>query len=273
MSSGVIDLTSDEEPASKVEQEKLDRALAISLSTEQPVQSSSQQQEQLDRALPISLSNERPVQSSSQQREQDHLLAMALAEEESQPRGEKRKYEVEEQTQPIMRMCFYLYGTQISITDMLSGNWSEALICNFIVDQNLVTNASNRFGWCASTWLHQSCEPAIPVVLNAHMAVGRVYTEDKYGSHHSKFILAFHPTGLRVCILTGNFIHVDHELKDNAAVILDFPFLTASSSGNNDNDSNESNNDFGPYLKAYLQETNKGVRYSLSLFSFLCAYV
>jgi hypothetical protein len=97
-----------------------------------------------------------------------------------------------------------------------------------------------------------------------------VSAADNYGTHHSKINIAFYPTGVRVCVMTGNMCETDVEHKHNAAVVLDFPLLgdggegagTGTGAQERDKDNNmdgDGDNDFGPYLREYLQATARNV--------------
>ena len=53
-------------------------------------------------------------------------------------------------------------------------------------------------------------------------------TSINYGCHHAKFILIGFPTGIRVVVLTANFIYSDFHCKSNGAYVQDFPYKTQS---------------------------------------------
>lgn len=70
---------------------------------------------------------------------------------------------------------------------------------------------------------------------------------DRYGSHHSKFVLLFFASGLRVIVFTCNFLKIDVEHKSNIVWSQDFP--TKSGPGSPGGSDFEEN--LVHYLEAY----------------------
>mmetsp|Transcript_19666 Transcript_19666/g.33127 ORF Transcript_19666/g.33127 Transcript_19666/m.33127 type:complete len:673 (+) Transcript_19666:74-2092(+) len=51
---------------------------------------------------------------------------------------------------------------------------------------------------------------------------------ERYGTHHSKIILVFYSTGVRVCIMTANLIETDVHHLTQGIYVQDFPYLCTS---------------------------------------------
>lgn len=76
--------------------------------------------------------------------------------------------------------------------------------------------------------------------------IRRVHMPDQYGTQHSKIAIVYYRTGVRVSIMTNNYIQVDFDSKTQAVYVEDFPLKTEAKKG--------TSCEFEKYLRAYLAE-------------------
>lgn len=119
----------------------------------------------------------------------------------------------------------------LSIKDLISeDNILYVCMMNFVVDPS---------------WLVQECPVllAVPVFL-AHGQKSLLSSmfpsnfssslvnlgPEVYGSHHSKLLLIFYSTGIRVAVMTANLIECDFAVKSQGIYVQDFPLMNKSPS-------------------------------------------
>jgi len=123
----------------------------------------------------------------------------------------------------------------VRLRDVVVGNIQWAVISNYMFDM----------GWlleeipilkdipCVSVLYHAS-DNAVPLQFRELPDNFQVFAPplpDRYGTHHSKFLLLGYPTGIRVVVLTCNHIKSDHYYSTDALWAQDFPLKSSSSAG------------------------------------------
>jgi hypothetical protein len=141
----------------------------------------------------------------------------------------------------------------VSITDIVSGQPYFAVFMNYMVDQE---------------WLFSECYEilsAIPVLILhgqkkdyrsmlPNVTIGTVdLGSEVWGTHHSKIILLYYETGIRVVIGTSNLLHGDYDNKAQGYYIQDFPLRSEATSSQSSR-STAVIGRFGQNLQSYLAE-------------------
>ena len=67
-----------------------------------------------------------------------------------------------------------------------------------------------------------------PMGEHGHVAFAQAPNIPEYGTHHTKMMLLFYTTGMRVVVSTANLVPGDWELKTQVASMLMQPILTCS---------------------------------------------
>jgi tyrosyl-DNA phosphodiesterase-1 len=113
----------------------------------------------------------------------------------------------------------------VSITDIVSGEPYFAVFMNYMVDQEwLFSECFEVLAGIPVLILHGQRAELISTLPNVTISPVDLGME-RYGTHHSKMILLFYESGLRVCIGTANLLQGDYENKAQGFYIQDFPLL------------------------------------------------
>eukprot|EP00759_Apiculatamorpha_spiralis_P009761 PhF_6_TR16944/c0_g1_i1/m.25532/K10862/TDP1; tyrosyl-DNA phosphodiesterase 1 len=139
----------------------------------------------------------------------------------------------------------------LSLTDIVGGGSSSKCVWTHVVLSNFMTDID---------WVMGSCEalqkvPKITIItgdqgvrpLQRYPNIQKIHYPPlpiSYGTHHTKAILLFSPTGVRVCIHTANYILANWQNKTQGIWVQDFPRKATVSSS--------SSSPFGEYLELYF---------------------
>ncbi|CAM9909655.1 unnamed protein product [Ascophyllum nodosum] len=120
----------------------------------------------------------------------------------------------------------------VGLADILSGDFHEALLTNYMVDSQILMDAQPRLRhvpWvlvCGDMdnmeQLRQECKRSNPGIQ-----VHRPQVE-RYGVYHTKMIILKFQTGVRVVVLTANFIVMDLGGKSQGVWYQEFPLRPGS---------------------------------------------
>ncbi|CAB1111323.1 unnamed protein product [Ectocarpus sp. CCAP 1310/34] len=123
----------------------------------------------------------------------------------------------------------------VGLDDLLSGDFESALLCNYMVDYALLVRSAPRLGSVPVTIVH-GFKPGTQDEINlrsqcaVNPGVKLRYPElPEYGTNHAKMIILKFSTGIRVVVLTANFIVVDVTDKSQGVWYQDFPKRTSGS--------------------------------------------
>ncbi|CAM9973276.1 unnamed protein product [Pylaiella littoralis] len=118
----------------------------------------------------------------------------------------------------------------VALEDLLGGQFSSALLCNYMVDMGLLGNAQPRLlsvpvvvvhghqpGSANEVQLRNQCAAMNPGIKLHGPEIPR------YGTHHTKMMILKFPLGVRVVVLTANFVSMDFEDKSQAVWYQEFP--------------------------------------------------
>lgn len=139
---------------------------------------------------------------------------------------------------------FYLLSSQdiddltsLSIKDLLNVDYTISLVVflNFMIDIDWLVSNNPILTTIPVHCIHGAdltLPCSYPNIATSKVDMGL----ETYGSHHGKIAIIFTEIGVRICILTANFIEMDFEYLVNAVFIQDFPMKSSSSVHNNTND-------------------------------------
>eukprot|EP00752_Nemacystus_decipiens_P007419 g6633.t1 len=116
----------------------------------------------------------------------------------------------------------------VGLADLLSGDFESALISNYLVDMGLLFQTQRRLGSVPVVVVHGDKGESELHLRSQCDAIGnpalRLHKPEvpSYGTHHTKMIILKFPTGVRVIVLTANFLAVDVTDKSQAVWYQDF---------------------------------------------------
>jgi len=120
----------------------------------------------------------------------------------------------------------HLNASSLSLADIFSGSFTSALLSNFLIDLSHLVSEAPNLRSVPSLVLHGG-GLVRGFTQPPEMKLHEVPLPSKWGSHHSKFALVFFPTGIRVAVMTCNWINEPH--LTNAVYVQDFPLKGSSS--------------------------------------------
>eukprot|EP01031_Cornospumella_fuschlensis_P033048 gene33048-39978_t len=102
----------------------------------------------------------------------------------------------------------------------------EACFMNYMMDIPWMLSLCPFLATCKTLFIHGSTVDQLRypdwIISKADMGM------ERYGTHHSKIMLLFYSTGVRVVITTANFIPEDFTFRTQASYVQDFPLKEAS---------------------------------------------
>lgn len=139
------------------------------------------------------------------------------------------------------RLGFYLTRTvtdesySLTFSDLLNGDFSHCILTNYMIDLNWLLQQSDRLLDANVILVHGERSPEshsslrdMCAALNPKIHVTQPPLPIQFGTHHSKMMVLFYPTGIRIVICTANFIPSDWENKTQGIWVKDFPLKTAT---------------------------------------------
>ncbi|CAM9293640.1 unnamed protein product [Scytosiphon promiscuus] len=124
----------------------------------------------------------------------------------------------------------------VDLEDLLSGSFSSALFSNYMIDMGLLVNAQPRLRSVPVVVVHGDQpggenEMALRsqcAAINPGIKLHRPKTA-QYGTQHAKMIILKFPAGVRVVVLTANFVSTDVRGKSQGVWYQEFPLRQAES--------------------------------------------
>eukprot|EP00511_Aplanochytrium_stocchinoi_P000720 CAMPEP_0204827564 /NCGR_PEP_ID=MMETSP1346-20131115/4999_1 /ASSEMBLY_ACC=CAM_ASM_000771 /TAXON_ID=215587 /ORGANISM="Aplanochytrium stocchinoi, Strain GSBS06" /LENGTH=664 /DNA_ID=CAMNT_0051956043 /DNA_START=91 /DNA_END=2085 /DNA_ORIENTATION=- len=150
----------------------------------------------------------------------------------------------------------------VKLEDIFSGNFDECFTTNYMYDINFLVSKVPRLSWNSVPWtLIHGEKHGLEVPLE-NVKVYKPQLPYRFSVFHSKMAILFYKDGVRIAILTNNYIPIDWELKSNAAWVQDFPLKQQGTKPNEINsktkDTTEFKNCFEDVLCEYILSIAKG---------------
>lgn len=123
-------------------------------------------------------------------------------------------------------------GHLTTLSELTSGQWTWALISNYLLDPIFLWTACPALLRCPVVlFMSKSSAPLEKALASGHGAARVVYPPvmDRFGTHHSKFFLLFAEKGIRVIIHTANLLFHDCSRMTQGVWSQDFPLKGAES--------------------------------------------
>jgi tyrosyl-DNA phosphodiesterase-1 len=145
----------------------------------------------------------------------------------------------------------------LDFSDLLSFEQANPIehvyLMNYMVDISWMITECPHLLSCPVLCLHGSTVDVLPsnwIVSKVDMGA------ERYGTHHSKIMLIFYHTGMRVVVTTANFIPEDFSYRTQASYVQDFP------AKQHEHDHARCNFeqdlvDYLQHLRAYAEQANK----------------
>jgi tyrosyl-DNA phosphodiesterase 1 len=123
----------------------------------------------------------------------------------------------------------------VRLRDVVVGDIKWAVLSNYLYDMEWLLEEIPKLRDipCVSILYHGQ-DNAVPLQFRKLPPNFRAFAPplpDRYGTHHSKFVLLGYETGIRVVVITCNHIRQDHYDMTDALWAQDFPLKASSSPG------------------------------------------
>ncbi|KAF0688610.1 Aste57867_19783 [Aphanomyces stellatus] len=117
-----------------------------------------------------------------------------------------------------------------SLASLLDGDFTHAILTNYKVDVPWLFAQCARLARVPVLLVHGSHPSSIQDACKAYTNVTPIAPPlpIPYGTHHTKMMILFHPTFVRVAIFTANFVAGDWNYKTQGLWTQDFPAVIAT---------------------------------------------
>ncbi|KAJ1638200.1 hypothetical protein T492DRAFT_232748 [Pavlovales sp. CCMP2436] len=112
----------------------------------------------------------------------------------------------------------------VSFEELTRGTWTWVIYSNYLIDDRWLTTACPSLTKCPIVVLApEGLKLPNLCAKNPHVHIIAPQLETKWGTHHSKFMLLFSATGVRVIIHTANGLY--HDARDLTQVLKYIPLV------------------------------------------------
>ncbi|KDO33589.1 hypothetical protein SPRG_19221 [Saprolegnia parasitica CBS 223.65] len=141
----------------------------------------------------------------------------------------------------------------IGLRDLLAGAFTHAILTNYKVDVPWLLNQSSQLTSVPVLLCHGSDQATLRAACAAYTNIQVVAPPlpIPYGTHHTKMMVLFYATSVRVAIFTANFVASDWDAKTQGVWYQDFPLRSTTAT--------ESTTDFEKELRQYLSALHASV--------------
>lgn len=111
----------------------------------------------------------------------------------------------------------------LGLSHILTGDCQRCVLFNYRIDLPWMMDSFPQLQTYPRVEVVTVRDPAEPRLDYPNVRFYSPPLPVQYGVHHSKMLLLFYSTGVRVAIVTANFISIDWIWKNNVAYVQDFP--------------------------------------------------